>query len=654
MTSSRLPVHGCLFVLLALALSCRGAEPVPGPAPAHPAPHDVVYGNLIQFDDNGAWCWYQDERAVVDARTGTLIVGSVGNYAGVGGKPRNGSLEAAFFNLASGRASRFELKNAFTSYGGGDDHNCPAFLLLPDGSCLAVYAGHNNDYCSYYRICDNGAWAPEQRFDWRSAPGGADFQTTYSNLFYLPAEKRVYNFSRGHARSPNFAVSADLGRTWTYGGLLTSPERNIGYVNGYFKYSSNGKDRIDFIGTEHHPRDFNTSIYHGYVKGGRSYDSFGQELDANVFDRQAPSPADFTPVFKAGTVVRGAAMTRAWTVDLQDYDGGTIAAVFETRANDSEYDHRFFYARFDGKEWTASYLCKAGAKMYASEEDYVGLGALDPADPAVVYVSTPFDPRDDRKLSVREIWKGVRRDRGARWEWTPVTEYSTRDNFRPIVPAWDKSHTALLWWRGTYWAAQNYDAAVVGVLSGPGETSAAKTYVDAGPDNTTEAGGAPLEATGPDAKPGADDGRWHRRAGFGNGGSVLAAAETGGELAPLLATRVTVGRPGAYDVWVDFWANPDEDWRITAGLDRSGLALYRSMACRTAAAGDFASPPVLVGAGNTYLYEAYLGRVTVGADRAFEAYVANDPTVTGTERLRSGGRERTWYDGVSFAPAGKQ
>jgi hypothetical protein len=27
---------------------------------------DIVEGNLIQFNDNGFWCWYQDERAVID------------------------------------------------------------------------------------------------------------------------------------------------------------------------------------------------------------------------------------------------------------------------------------------------------------------------------------------------------------------------------------------------------------------------------------------------------------------------------------------------------------------------------------------------------------------------------------------------------------
>jgi hypothetical protein len=38
--------------------------------------HDLVKGNLVQFNDNGAWCWYQVERAVIDVEGGKLIVGS--------------------------------------------------------------------------------------------------------------------------------------------------------------------------------------------------------------------------------------------------------------------------------------------------------------------------------------------------------------------------------------------------------------------------------------------------------------------------------------------------------------------------------------------------------------------------------------------------
>ena len=38
---------------------------------AHAAP--------IKISDNGAWSWFQDQRAVVDPATGRLIVGSTAN-----------------------------------------------------------------------------------------------------------------------------------------------------------------------------------------------------------------------------------------------------------------------------------------------------------------------------------------------------------------------------------------------------------------------------------------------------------------------------------------------------------------------------------------------------------------------------------------------
>jgi hypothetical protein len=55
---------------------------------------DLVKGNLIQFNDNGGWCWYQDERAVIDVSTAKLLLGSDGSSAGVGGSPRSGDVEA--------------------------------------------------------------------------------------------------------------------------------------------------------------------------------------------------------------------------------------------------------------------------------------------------------------------------------------------------------------------------------------------------------------------------------------------------------------------------------------------------------------------------------------------------------------------------------
>jgi hypothetical protein len=431
-----------------------------------PGTPDAVRGGLITFNDDGCWCWYQDERAVVDVAGGKLIVGSV---AGQGG--RRGAIEAVIYDIATGQSQRETLHD--TSDLWMDDHNAPAVLVLENGNYLAMYAGHNHqdNYNSYYRIYSGGQWAPEQIFDWQ-LEAEADYTTTYSNLWNMSAEGRVYNIARTHDKSPNMMVSEDNGQTWRYLGQLTM-SGNVGYVNGYFKYWGNGVDRIDFTGTDAHPRDAQTNLFHGYVEGGKTYNSTGIALDDNIADKTPPPISDFTTVFASGTTLNGIRMTRAWNIDVQRYDDGQVAALLKARANDDDTDHRFIYARFNGTAWNATYLGKAGDKLYCfpeeqykCEEDYVGLGALDPDDPDVIYLSSPFDLRDDTtQLAYHEIFKGVTCDGGQTFNWSAITANSTADNLRPIVPKWDESHTALLWMKGTYTTAQDIATAVVGVIT---------------------------------------------------------------------------------------------------------------------------------------------------------------------------------------------
>jgi hypothetical protein len=246
---------------------------------------------------------------------------------------------------------------------------------------------------------------------------------------------------------------------------------SVGYVNGYFRYHDDGQ-RIDFICTEFHPRDFNNSIYHGYISNGQAFNSAGIVVNPNIFSQSPVAPQSFTPVFQANSVLPpGHTNTHCWNIDVRRFPDGSISALVSARVNDTsrqparDPDHAFFYCRYDGHDWAATYLCNAGKKVFSSEQDYTGLGALSPDDPNLIYVSTPYDPRDDTTfLGVHEIFKGVTANHGASFTWTPVTQHSTRDNFRPIVPAWDKDHTALLWWRGTSYTSQRFDAAVVGLL----------------------------------------------------------------------------------------------------------------------------------------------------------------------------------------------
>jgi hypothetical protein len=624
---------------------------------------DLVKGNLIQFNDNGAWCWYQDERAIVDTVGSKVIIGSDASDNGVGGRPREGDVDAVIFDLQTRTSQRFLLKDGASDpvafY--ADDHNAPAFLVRPDGKYVAMYAAHNTQKRSYWRIFDGSSWSPEQVFDWNAQPGGADFNTTYSNMYSMTLEGRVYNIARGAGRSPNFIVSTNSGDTWSYGGRVTFSDVSVGYVDGYFRYCGNGVDRIDFICTEHHPRDYNTSIYHGYIKNGQTFRSDGTLMDSTIFDQKAPNPFDYTPVFAANTEAPpGQTNTRCWNIDVQRYEDGSIAALISTRVNDNpnspsnDPDHAFFYCRYDGTSWSYTYLGNAGKKLYSSEQDYTGLGALCPNDPNTIYISTPFDPRDGTNLGVHEIFRGVTADHGATWTWAAITQNSVRDNFRPIVPGWNKNNTALLWFRGTYFSAQNFDAAVVGILDQDSEALGKMTYLDATTGNTTLATGNPLDATGPDPDQGPADNKWHIRTGYGNGGSVLTSAEAGGENAPALKTRVTVPQGGTYDVWVNFWANPStgNDWRIKAGLSSSNMQLFRQMACKQVEAGDHSTALVLSGGGNTFLYQAYLGRVQISANDTLDVFVDDEAIQTGQTGPLVGDVCRTWYDGVSYAEVG--
>jgi len=637
-----------VFVLALLAVGLFGCAGGDGPSGNDtPLPDgDAVVGNLVVVAPNGAWSWFQDERVLVDTAASTIFLGSVAHGNGVGGAARNGDVDVSSLHLQTGERRHATLKNRLIAPNNqGDDHMAPALWQRPDGRLVAMYAGHNNDFQSRYRLSrrsgDVTDWGPEQTFDWdRRISGGSDMEVTYSNVFYLSEEDRLYNFARTDNRSPNVMVSDDRGQSWTYGGKLAYTAETIGYVNGYFKYASNGTDRIHFVATEHHPRDYSNSIYHGYVEDSASYASDGTLVDENVFDQDAPPPDAFTEVFEAGTVVEGDTMTHGWTIDLHLGPGGRPYTVFQTRANGSTRDHRFFYARHDGTAWQTHHLGRAGPGLDEREQDYIGLIALDPNAPNTVYASTPIDPRDGDSLGTREIFRGVTPDRGTTWEWTALTRGSEAQNLRPVVPKWDSSRTAVLWFRGRYQWQHDYDAAVVGLIDRPGERRGPVRYHDASRTNTRLAASGAPSVTGGTLDPGPSDDRWHERAGPGNGGSVLAAGEHGEENAPALHTVVAPEDSGLYDVWAYFWADPEADWRLRAGLEGHDPVLARQISAQRVAPG--AVEGAVVEGDSTYLYQTYVGRTEVGEGDSI--VVRLDDHGSGAE-----GRHRTWYDGLGVA-----
>jgi hypothetical protein len=441
--------------------------------PEDPAtfPADWTSSELTVFNDNGGWTWYNDERVVVDAEAGKIIVSSAASSASSQSADTN--VHAVIHDLATGMNDKMALGSLSYS----DDHNNGGIVVKAPGEYFVAWAHHNVDCNTYWRNYGAGAWGEKVTHAWgQGCPWGTrPDEITYNNPWKMSAEGRYYNFIRSVETSPNFLYSEDEGQNWTYGGRLTASAQQ-GYNAGYYKYWGNGVDRIDFFATEAHPRDANTSVFHGYIKGEKTYDSFDVEQDANLFDGEAPAITEFTTVFHSGMAINGVTLNHLWNFDIARYEDGTIGVLWMGREGAGGKDnpnpnHRVLYSRFDGTAWTSTYLVRGGRTLYRNrsdwwEEDYLGGAALDPDDPHVIYVSTPIDPRDDTTdLEIHEIWKGVTCDDGATFQWTPMTMNSAHENLRPVVPKWDAQNAALLWFRGDYQTAQMYSAEVVGLIT---------------------------------------------------------------------------------------------------------------------------------------------------------------------------------------------
>ena len=434
----------------------------------------------LVLNDNGAWCWFQDERALIDPAANTLLVGSVAAPEGPGGAHRAGNIEVAVLNLTTGERAVHVLHERLES----DDHDAPALLIRPDGRYLAMYAKHKTDNYSRWRVTarphDASEWLPEQVFDWTALAEGRG--ATYSNLHRLSAEARTYNFVRAINDDQSIMVSEDDGSSWTYGGkLFTRPK--LGYVNGYTRYASNGTDRIDLITTDHHPRDFNNSIYHGYLQADALHASDGTVVNKPVIGSAGIDQNELTTIFPAGLELDGDALSHAWTCDLRRR-ADRMAAIISCRANDTNGplqrleqldvdDHRLLYARFDGNSWSLKALAVAGPALLPHEQDYTGLGAIDPYDLDHVYISTPVDPRTGTGTPHHEIYSGRTADGGASWRWETITAGSEVDNLRPIVVPGQPGMHVVCWFRGVMASSQAFTTEVVALVQPAAEPAVA-------------------------------------------------------------------------------------------------------------------------------------------------------------------------------------
>ncbi len=450
-----------------------GAEVAAGSDPLDAGSVPPLPGRAVAVAPDGAWTWFNDERAIF--HQGSLFSGYVkgdGQYGVTRYDPQSNTSHHMILSTAASRQQ--------------DDHNNPSLTVLPDGRILALYAKHLGGSQFYQRTSlvplpsTDADWGPEIV---RPVPAN----NTYNNTYLLSGEdNRIYNFHRSINFNPTITVSDDLGATWQPS--VQFIEVGTGSVRPYPRYVSNGTDRIDLIYTDGHPRDVANSVYHMYYQGGNFHKTDGTLIDsfANLpLDHQGGQRGNIIYQYSDAAWAAGNGPDdwiptgRGWTWDVHYGRDGHPVCVFQVQVDNvtgSGWNHDriyYYYARWTGTEWQRRFIAHGGRPLYSAEDDYGGGMCIDPENPNVVYISTnaaePFALGDITTVPLRaqeryELFRGVTTDGGQTFAWEQITTNSPADNLRPIVPENHGYDRALVWFHGTYSTYTSFSTQVLALL----------------------------------------------------------------------------------------------------------------------------------------------------------------------------------------------
>ena len=379
------------------------------------------------FTEDGAWCWFQDPRAVyVKGKFERTYAQWV---------TRDGKLQIGAYDHGTGKTESFTLKENWD----GDDHNVGAFIVLTDKRLMVFYARHNKQgiFC---RTTSN----PEDITLWENEVTISNTpRISYAHPVYLSTEKKFYLFWRGPSWKPTFATSMD-GKLWSEPEILIQDKGREGTgIRPYTKITSDGKSTIHFAFTDGHPRnEAQNSVYYLRYDDGQFFKADGS-LIGNI--NSLPLPHNKSDMVYNGKTTN----VRAWVWDIAiDNQGNPVIAY--TRLPD-ESDHRYCYARWNGRKWLDVEITPAGKWFPQTPEGkkepephYSGGMAINQSNPSMLYVSREIN-------GIFEIEKWSSPDKGQTWLSDPITKNSEHNNMRPVVPrgyAGSKDH--VLWMFGAY------------------------------------------------------------------------------------------------------------------------------------------------------------------------------------------------------------
>jgi len=408
---------------------------------------------------SGAWCWFQDPRAV-------HYIGNH-NRTYVGWVNPDGDVRIASIDHDTGEKQVVTLHTGLEV----DDHAAPAILVRNDSRLLVAYTGHD-DSILRWRISTNPeditSWGPEKTKSFSGA-------VTYPNLVQLSAENnKIYVFLRGPGKQKWLYCTSDDG-----GETFGSPTTLISIGTGehqYLKITTNGVDKIYFAHSGH-PHFETPSIYYFYYYNNSLYKVNGTKI-GDVPDDLPISRSQMDLVYDASAENH----YKAWIWDIA-MDGDTPYLAFVTFPAGADEDHRYNYGRWTGSAWETHEVVSAGGKI--NNAWYSGGISIDKSDVNTIYYSKEFSGK-------WIIQKRTTSDGGSTWS-EPVNISSKTNythNVRPIVPRNPHPSLKVLWMYGEYNYYTDYETVIEPITTH--DPIVSKWYMEGSPtivDSTIELNG---------------------------------------------------------------------------------------------------------------------------------------------------------------------
>lgn len=381
---------------------------------------------IVEFSHDGAWCWFQDPRAIfINGRYMKTYAQWI---------TRKGKLQCGSYDHDTEEFVTFTLKEKWDK----DDHNVGSFLKLNDNRIMIFYARHNKKGL-FARITTN----PEDITSWRGEIVISEQKSTYSHPVYLKDERKLFVFWRGETWKPTYSTSKD-GKIWSPARIIIQDEgKENRKIRPYMKIYSKGKNKLHMVFTDGHPRDEpKNSLYYIKYENGHF-----RNLKNEILDKTTHAPINHKRCEMIYDANKNKIRAWVWDVGSDENDNACVLyARFPTK-----FKHHYHLVRWTGSKWqdieltfAGNWFPQTGLLRPEREPHYSGGMCFNHSNTNILYLS--------RKINGQfEIEKWKTEDKGITWKSHPITKNSIDLNVRPIFPhGYDQDNDHILWMSGKY------------------------------------------------------------------------------------------------------------------------------------------------------------------------------------------------------------